>query len=296
MNTKLLNKSVLVTLLLLGVVLTLGFGIAEFYKQECAKKFEVFLQKEDKRLKEQQLQLDKQKFIEEKAKAEKIVNNLDNLLAKKHQEIEQQIKDKLMQKVQTAYKKAHFIYSRYKNKQSNKKRIITIVKNISKDSDNSLFITNYDGDSILLGGQKVDKNKLSFYMDADARSIILEELHKVRKYKKGFLKSNFYEKNSQYIIYVQDLEMFDMFVGSMQSVASVQKKYEKELTEILRAVVVSNKEFLVLYKDKDLIFASKNIDIKSIKRDNSWTRNETRYYFHKYNKETGYNIVYGYEI
>ncbi len=294
MEKKILSKSFLVAIVFVGVVGSLGFAMAQFYKQECQKSLHNYQLQEQKRVAAKKIQTAKLQLQKQKQKAQKIVSQLDRLLQKKNKEIQENIRLKLKQKVLTASKRAQFIYDRYQNKQSNKERIISIVKNIVVDSQNSLFITNFAGDSILLGPQGVDKTKLNFYMDADARSIILEELQKVRKHTSGFLESDFYTKGSKYIIYVQDLKMFDMFIGSMASVSSAQKSFEKELFSVLSSVLVDTNEFLLLYKDKKIFYKSQDITIPKLEQKNTWHTSQNLQYYSQHNQAMGYTLVYGF--
>ncbi len=294
MEKKILSRSFLVAIVFVGVVGSLGFAMAQFYEQECQKSLRNYQLQEQKRLEAKKIQTTKLQLQKQRQKAQKIVSQLDRLLQKKNKEIQESIKKKLKQKVLTASKRAQFIYDRYKNKQSNKERIVTIVKNIVVDSQNSLFITNFAGDSILLGPQSVDKTKLNFYMDADARSIILEELQKVRKHSSGFLESDFYTKGSKYIIYVHDLKMFDMFIGSMASVSSAQKSFESELFCVLSSIFVDPNEFLLIYKDKKMLYKSQDVTIPKLEQKNIWHSSQNIHYYTQYNQAMGYTLVYGF--
>lgn len=291
-----ISKSFLVSILLIVVLLSVGFGVAKFYEQECRENMQKYRELELKRAQEQEIKNFKIKLQAHKQTAQKTVDNLNTYFLKSYKQIEDEIKNELKKRVDHAYNNAQYIYNRYHNKQGNKNRITDIVKHISVDSANSIFITDFYGDAVLLGPQKIEKSQLNFFMDADARSIILEELQKVRKHKEGFLESNFYQKDSKYIIYVKDLNMFSMFIGSMISVDEVQKKFEKNAFELLSAVVLGDNEFLLFYKNSKKVFASKEIDIGKIEKNASWQKIGNVYYYSQYNKVTGFSIVYGFEL
>jgi len=296
MINKGVSKSFLVAILLIVVLLSIGFGVAMFYKQECRENMQRYKEHELKRVQKQELENFKVKLKERKHAVQQRVQNLHNYFLKHYKQIEDEVKYELKNRVDNAYDNAHYIYSRYQNKRGNKKRITDIVKHISVDSANSVFITDFYGDAVLLGPQKIEKTQLSFFMDADARSIILEELQKVRKHKEGFLESNFYTKDSKYIIYVKDLEMFNMFIGSMAGVEAIKKKFEKSSFELLNTVALASDEFILAYKNATKVFASKEIDIGSVETNSTWKQRGDFYYYNQYNNVTGYNIVYGFEL
>ncbi len=280
MNNKFLNISILVSVFLLFLITSVVFGFATYLEQECEKKIKTVKTQEEELRRKQQIE-------NSKLKAQKFLQSINMLITEENKKLKTQIKQELKKKVDTAYLNAQYIYNRYKNKNSNKKRIIEIVKNLTFNTDPNIFITNYYGDPVLLGSQKLDIEAFNFYMDADSRSIILEELQKVRKYKEGFLESDFYEKGKNYIIYVKDLEMFELFAGAMSCEEEEQERLDERLLGLLQHISIDETGVLVVYKNEKRIFASKNTD--PLKKTNKLSITQQI-------NNTPYKIVYGFDI
>ena len=80
---------------------------------------------------------------------------------------------------------------------------------------------NTNGNSILSGLYKFKNKNLLAFEDADGRSIILEEIQKVKKHGEGFLRSRFSKDKSWQIIYVKALGFNNLYIGS--AVYEIQK-------------------------------------------------------------------------
>jgi len=103
-------------------------------------------------------------------------------------------------KVDTAFTVAQKISKKYRNTKC-KEYIIKEALN-----QHLVFIKNYQGTSV--------GNVKSEYLEIKGRAIGLEEIQKVRRHQEGFIKINSTDANVTQTIYVKDLGMYDLYIGS----------------------------------------------------------------------------------
>jgi len=269
--------SYLIVIVPLVLVLSVSFFITSFYLNKVTNYFQTAkensikdylnIKKNESEIWTQQLNL-----------LFKYTNNRVEVLAKKELEI----------KVDKAYEVAHSIYNRYKYKK-NKDQIKQMIKETLlcmtyNNEDGYIFITNYTGEGILHGTQIMDLKSLSSYLDADNRSIVLEEIQKVRKHSKGYLKSRI-SKEEEELIYVRDLKLFNWFIGSRVSIKDKREDAKNKLLEMIKSIPMKKDEFLLLYSLDKLVYSSKNVDI-----------NQKKYFSKLYFKPFKWNLIYGFDI
>lgn len=212
------------------------------------------------------------------------------MLEKRFKSIEPQVKEELELKVNYAYELANIIYS--KNKRVQSKLLEETIKDlishlIYNNEKNFIFITDFDGDSILHGSQRMAKENFAIYLDADKRSIILEEIQKVRRNGEGFIQSRIEETKSNELIYVKKLGFYDWFIGSSIVLEEKQKELEAEMIKSLKNMPLPKDHFIAIYKDTKLIC---NTSSNSKALQNNHNQLSIEYF-----KPFDWYILYGYE-
>jgi hypothetical protein len=103
-----------------------------------------------------------------------------------------------------------------------KKEIVELFK------DSDIFISDYNANVILLGKQQLGDSSLVEYVDKDARSIVLEEIQKVKRHGEGFIITTNSVSGQKEIIFVKNLQELNWFIGS---VVNIQEKKAQKIQE-----------------------------------------------------------------
>lgn len=292
----------LVVVVPLALVLTASFVITSFYLEKVTAYFNSA----------KELSL-KEHIGAKQAKSEMWTQQLNLLFNYKYNKIEEEIEKELKSRVDIAHKTANYIYEKYKKTKSKKDiqaRIIDALGHMRYgEYGNYIFITDYSGNSILLGNQKMEKENLVSYLDDDYRSIVLEEIQKVRKYKEGILKSNNSITKEEELIYVKELGSYNWFIGSTLSVKSREKQLKETLLDMVESIPLESSDFIALYENKNPIYlsskitqvfedAKKDVIKESLTDEVSWHKNElSGYYYHdSYFEPLQWNFVYGFGL
>ena len=247
-----------------------------------------------------------------KESAELYAKQINLLFDYKYLHIEEYAQRELDARIDVAYKTARFIYEKYKKKKSNKnikERIVDALGHMKyAEHENYVFITDYRANSILLGTQDIDKKSLASYVDADYRSIVLEEIQKVRRYKEGFIKTRDANRGEKEIILVKDLGAFDWFLGTSIKLNTKAKEIKTRLIDMVRSLPVDRSNFILLFdENKNIISAKKEqkklhdnqlqIIKKNLTKELIW--NEKRlhdyYYFTSYYEPLDWYFIYGFK-
>jgi hypothetical protein len=139
-------------------------------------------------------------------------NTIKKYMQKRISEIEQEKKEILKKKLQFAYTIVENLKKKYTNKKRLKEAIILSL------SATDIFISDYNANVILLGNQNIGENPLIKYVDKNGRSIVLEEIQKVRRHGEGFLKTTNSINSKQEIVFVKNLDLFNWFIGSVENI------------------------------------------------------------------------------
>ncbi len=183
------------------------------------------------------------------------LEKLDAVYIKKYNQLDEKIKKDLKQKVYKAYNNAKNIYNNEHNKKSSR-----YIKQRLKDSlKGKVFITDFKTNSILIGEQRLDKKNISNYLDADHRSIVLEELQKVRRHGEAFIDTKHAGNNLKETIFVKNLDMYNWFIGNNLFKKDKVIKLNLSIIKMLNVIPLNNSNFLTLYKKDKKQFFSKNI-------------------------------------
>ncbi len=291
----------LIVIIPLALVLTASFFITTFYLDKVTVYFNS--------AKERSLN---EHIVAKKAKSEMWTSQLNLLFDYKYNRIEESVEKELESRMDIAYKTARFIYEKYKKTKSRKdiqSRIIDALGHMRYgDYENYIFITDYKGNSILLGNQNIDKKNLVSYLDGDYRSIILEEIQKVRKRKEGFLQSNHSIDKEKEIILVKDLGAYNWFIGTLMKVKDRETRLKESLVDMVRNIPLDNSDFIALYDNKKEIYSSSKVEKsfkakeksvlqKSLSNELTWHKDKiTNYYYHdSYFAPLNWNLLYGFD-
>jgi signal transduction histidine kinase len=292
----------LIVVVPLALVLTASFFITTFYIEKVNAYFH--------KVKEISI---KEHIESKKSKSEIWVNQLNLLFDYKNNRVDEDIKKELQVRVDMAYESARFIYEKYNGKRSKKEikqRIIDALSQMTYSAKKDfIFIADFNGKNILPRSSLLSEKNISAYEDMDGRSIVLEEIQKVRKYDEGFLQSNFYEGLGRQIIFVKNLDMYNWYIGSCSNVATKRQDLKSELLGMLKSVPMESADFMGLYDGKKPIFLSKKmtkylgeaslkIISQNLSKEPKWHKDKVDgiYYYSKYYEPLDWYLVYGFEI
>ena len=291
--------SYLIVLVPLALVLTASFFITTFYIEKVNAYF--------KTVKEISIA---EHIESKKAKGEIWVDQLNLLFDYKNNRLVDGIKTELKHSVDMAYDSARYIYEKYDTKKSTKeiKERIIDSQMAFNTSKTPVFMTSFSGENILSRSLKLSERNIIAYEDANHRAIILEEIQKVRKHQEGFLQSDFYEKNQNYITYVKNLNIYNYYIGSSINVEMKRDSLKSELLEMLKSIPMDRADFMGLYDAKEPIFLSKkmssflgddSLEIIStnLSKEPKWYKDtlDNFYYYSKYYEPLDWYLVYGFE-
>ena len=292
----------LIVVVPLALVLTASFFITTFYLDKVDAYFH--------NAKERAI---KEHVESKKAKSEIWVQQLNLLFDYKNNRVDEDIKSELSARVNMAYESASFIYDRYKGRKSKediKERIKDALNQMTySEQKDYIFITDFTGNNILSRSYLLNQKNISGYSDADGRSIVLEEIQKVRKKGEGFLESNFYAGAGRQIILVKDLGFYDWYIGSSTNVLQKKETLKSTLLAMVQSVPMDSADFMGLYDDKKAIFLStkmreflgdESLEVisKNLSQKSTWYKDKLKgyYYYSKYYKPLDWHLVYGFEI
>jgi len=298
-------KKIIPYLIVVGplvLVLTASFFITTFYLEKVTAYFNSA----------KELSL-KEHLDSKKAKSEMWTSQLNLLFDYRYNRIEEGLEQELESRIDIAYKTARFIYEKYKKTKSRKDIKARIVDALGHmrygDYGNYIFITDYSGNSILMGNQNMDKKNLVSYLDADYRSIVLEEIQKVRKRKEGFLTSNNSIDNKKEVILVKDLGAYKWFIGSIMKVEDREVALKESLIDMVKSIPLDNSDFIALYYNKKAVYLSSKIENifkdhnsdlvqNSLSETVAWHRDEieTSYYHDICYEPLNLNFIYGFDM
>jgi len=238
-----------VVILPASIILVFGFLTASFYYD----KLTTYL--EETKLEEIKLDSD---FKKQKSKL--FVEKIYKTYEQHYNKIQKDIEKELEEKIAIAYKAADEIYRKNKGIKSDKK-IKREIKNLMMKlswgkEQNYIFIKNFHGDAIV----SLAKNEIDIdYMDADARTIVLEQIQKVRKRGEGFLYSKYAKDEPQEIYFVKKLDMYDWFIGT-----KIQKKerydiLKDSLLEVMKMIPLDKDYFISLRDSNNEIYKSSQV-------------------------------------
>jgi len=248
-----------------------------------------------------------------KESAELYAKQINLLFDYKYSRVEENAKRELNARIDVAYKTACYIYEKYKGKKSNKnikERIVDVLGHMKYgEHENYVFITDYSANSVLLGTQNIEKKNLASFIDADYRSIVLEEIQKVRRHKEGFIKSREAKTLDEEMILVKDLGAFHWFIGTSIKFKTKAKEIKTRLLDMVQSLPVDKLNFVLLFDENKNIISTKKeqgklhdneLDIikKSLSKKQVWyeDKHHNYYYLTSYYEPLHWYFIYGFEI
>ena len=237
----------------------------------------------------------------QKAQGEMWLKHLKMISEYKNKALALEIKDELKAKLERAKKITKLIYDhrlkKYK-KQDIKIKINYMINDLSySDIYSDIFINDFNSNTII----KVKKSqKISLLEDISNRSLKLEELQKVRKYKSGFVEVMLDDSTKQ-IVYVEDLGIENWYIGIGAIVTKNSECIKSKLLEMISAIPVKKSDFLSVYESGNEIFSSQveyKIPKLNFSKKAKWYKDENSgyYYLSEYYEDLDWHFVYGFSI
>jgi len=278
----------LIVIVPLALVLSVSFFISNFYINKVTN---YFAQAKENSIKD---------YIDlQKAQSELKINQLILLFEYTNNRVEPEIKKELKSKVDIAYNIAHEIDTKYKKKKKLAKQRVkdALYELVSDNEYDTIFITDYRANAILLGSHLEDEN-IAHYLDKDSRSIVYEEIQKVRRHGEGFI-SSIRNSGDKEIIYVKNLDLYNWYIGSSMLVKSKRERVEAKLLEMIKSMPVDKSEFVGVYQDGEKLYQSNDakIFINGLNEDGQWHKHQVKdyYFYSRYFKEFNWTLVYGFD-
>ncbi len=237
----------------------------------------------------------------QKAQGEMWVNHLKMISEYKNNTLVQEVKDELKAKLERAEKITKLIYNN-RSKKYEKKYINTEINYMINDFSYSdiysdIFIYDFNSNSIL---KPLKSQKIKLLTDMPMRSLKLEELQKVRKYKSGFIEVSLNDSAKQ-IVYVKNLNINNWYIGIGAIVTKDSEYIKSKLLEMISAIPVKKSDFLSVYEGKNEIFSSQReykIPRLNFATSAMWYEDVDSGYFYlsDYYKDLDWHFIYGFNI
>ncbi|QFR50020.1 histidine kinase [Sulfurimonas lithotrophica] len=299
-KTKLIPNLIIV--IPMSLVLVVSFFIGTFYIDKVEEYFE---QARKNSISEY--------ITNKKNESEVWVSQLDSLFKYKSDTIDSSIKKELKTRVDLAYESAKHIYEKYRKTNSEKDIKNRIKDALSKmyfnEKKNYIFITSFNGKSVLSGSREFENKNIMNYSDSDGRAIVLEEITKVKKNKEGFIKTNYYKGGGVKTIYVKDLGFYDWYIGSSIFDMQQLELAKQNSLDIIRSTPIQQNNFLAIYENKKPIYLShkmrellgneplQKVEDSLSKKPQWYEQNINGHiYYSTYIESFDWHIIYGFNI
>ncbi len=248
----------------------------------------------------------------EKRQGEELVNDIDILANYNVVHLEENVKKELDGRLELAHRTAAFIYNKYRGTlpdRAIKERIVDALSSMTWNGrQDYIWITDYDGNSILSETRTYQSKDPSALNDADGRAIILEEIQTVRKYGEGYLYTRPKNGSSQLIEKVVDFGHFGWYFGSSAQLDQAMQEKKTELLELIEKAPKDSSGYITIFENNEPIYISEkdahNLSStflekmrQSLGRKNGWTDlpQENAHIYTRYFKPFGWHIVYGFK-
>jgi len=189
-----------------------------------------------------------QKYIKVKKENGKVwADNIISLFDFKYKESQENIQKELQNTINIAFENAHKI-----NKKQTKKQITNSIKSklakMKYDSTSTpVFLVDYKGNTLLGSNSKVDM---------DARTIVLEEVQKVRRRGGGFITSRVDDSGTKRYILVKDLGINDLFIGTDLYVKANGGDLKNTFLEITKNTLLDSSDGVIVSESEKNIYSS----------------------------------------
>ncbi|MEA2110549.1 MAG: cache domain-containing protein, partial [Campylobacterota bacterium] len=196
----------------------------------------------------------------EKRESEAWTQRIVNLFNYEASLVKSKMEHELKERISLAHQSATEIYERNEKLLPSNRIKQHIVDSLSGlqwyGKKNYVWITDYDGNNILTGNSKIDGVNISSYTDADGRSIILEEIQKVRKHGEGYLKTRFKTGDSEQLMFVKDFGHYEWFFGSGMHFDYEKTLLKERLLALIKKIPTDKRNFIAVYDENGEIYVS----------------------------------------
>jgi signal transduction histidine kinase len=248
----------------------------------------------------------------EKRQGEEFVKDIDILANYNVEHLEESVKKELDGRLELAHRTAAFIYDKYRGTlpdKAIKERIVDALRNMTWNGRRDyIWITDYDGNSILSGTRELQGKNLAALQDVEGRAIILEEIQAVRKYGEGYLKTRLEAGASVLIEKVVDFNHFDWYFGSSIHLDQAMQERKTELLRLIERAPKDSSGYITIFENREPIYISEKDTQKlsstfletmrrSLGQNGGWTDlpQENAHIYTLYFKPFGWHIVYGFK-
>jgi len=259
----------------LAIVYVTGQTALDIHKEKFVK-YKDSLSKYAEEAKEKEIQA----YEESKKQSAKVwVDNMMLVFTEKYTASEMGIKKELQKTIDIAYAKAHEASKKYKNKKKYEKTIRRAIKlELSKiRSESGIFLVDYKGNTLYGSNAKEDIN---------ARTILLEEIQKVRRRGGGYIVSDVDHRGGQRHIIVKDIGINKLFIGVDLYVNTHKKELKENLLDLVK--------YSVFQKNDCVRISEANKDIyRSLSCANI---EKSSFEYESYSKELDWTLSYGFDV
>lgn len=248
----------------------------------------------------------------QKRQGEVYVKDINTLAQFIHNNLEADIKVTLDERLKLACNTANTIYDKYHHKLSRhdvQERIIDALSAMSWYGEkNYIFITDYEGNSIVSGSQDLKRRNLSGWEDVDGRAVVLEEIQKVRKYGEGYINTRFRAETGIQTIKVKDFGHYHWFFGSGIHHERTLTKKKKALLKLIKQAPRNGSGYIAIFeKNRPLYISETNsselstsviaLMQKHLAEKDGWLElpKESAHVYVKYFEPFNWHIVYGFK-
>jgi signal transduction histidine kinase len=212
--------------------------------------------------KDEQKRYIKEYIASQKLQSENWVTQTIQLLEYSNNQLENNIKKELKQRVDIAYDTASYIQEKY-NKLSHEviiKRHISdsLKRMVWQGAQNSIWITDYRGNNILSASKELENGSGIDYQDADGRSIVLEQIQMVHKNKEGFITTRVGSSAREQIMYVKDFGHYDWYIGSGVYIDEALKELKETELNLIRSFPTDDSGFIGVFDGRKLVYVSRS--------------------------------------
>ncbi len=221
--------------------------------------YEATLKEHAQKVKEKELQAHMESKREN---GKQWVDSMMLVFSEKYKASQIDVKKELQKTIDIAYTQAHKVTQKYKNKKKYYTAINKAIKlELSKiKSENGVFLVDFAGNT-LFGSNSAE--------DINARTILLEEVQKVRRRGGGYILSDIDYKGTKRHIIVKDLGINKLFIGADLYVNKNNIQLKENLLDIAKNA---------LLEESDCVSISQNnVDIYSSLGCKNFTGEENKY-------------------
>lgn len=248
----------------------------------------------------------------EKRQGEEFVKDINIIANYNYEHLDESVKKELDERLQLAHKSASFIYDKYRGRLSEKaikERIVDALSSMTwHGKENYVWITDYEGNSILSGSRELQHKNISGFSDADGRAIILEEIQIARKYGEGYIKTRLREGDSRQLVKVVDFDHFGWFFGSGIHLDRAMKEKKAELLHLLDTSPKDRSGYVAIFEGSEPIFISDKNETalapallqkmgEHLVKENGWIElpKENAHIYVNYFQPFDWHIIYGFK-